>query len=318
MYWSDIRHEVGQLACHGNTALRGGGGLVMWDGNYPTEIAGGGQGVCDHESDNRAVYGNVTASSFKRLALRGVPSPEHPAFSGVAFIITVSKMDYYGQTIASDSSSLMQAKTSLGGARSDDPSVQLQGSTVSDVQLGTATFTFGAQPSFSRVDAFSGIATSQAAMLYFEGTDAEVGGQMLSAVATIPLSQNRSVCPQGYVLSLTGDKASPSRPGQCSVCQPDTYSLHPLAGGSSEHPDPTCLSCPAGGVCRGGKNVTFAVGEWSVVDSVWVLQTCPIGYELTAARDADECENLLYQTQPCKYFFQTLRHDQRKGRPGIL
>ena len=31
---------------------------------------------------------------------------------------------------------------------------------------------------------------------------------MLSAVAAIPLAQNRSGCPQGYVLSLTGDKAS--------------------------------------------------------------------------------------------------------------
>ena len=133
----------------------------------------------------------------------------------------------------------------------------------------------------------------------------------------------RSRCSEIENCTLTG------RPGECSICQPGTYSLHPLAGkplhpkpctlhstpytrhptpytlhpspytlhptphnthpmpytlnpgGSSQYPDPACLPCPAGGFCSGGNNVTFAVGEWGVVESVWVLLTCPIGYACT-------------------------------------
>ena len=251
LYLSGIRHVVGQLECHDNTALLGGGGVLMWDGAFSTEIAGGGKGVCNRESNNHARYGPLLASSFKRLALQGVPSPETLAFAGVAFRTVVSKTDHYNQTIASDSRSLMQVQTSLGGARSVDLSVQLQGFTVLAVQSGTATFEFAVKPTFI-LDAVLGTTRQvRAAMVYFKGTDAEVGGQMLSAVVEISLSQNGSVCPPGYVLSLSGDKEPASRPGQCSLCPAETYSLHPLVGASSTA-DPACLSCPAGTTCPAG------------------------------------------------------------------
>ena len=251
MYLSGIRHVVGHLECHDNTARLGGGGVLMWDGAFSTEIAGGGKDICDHESNNHARYGALLASSFKRLALHGVPSPETLAFAGVAFTVRVLKTDHYNQTIASDSRSLMQAQTSLGGARSVDSSVQLQGITVSAVQSGTATFEFAVKPTFI-LDAVLGTTSLlRVAMVYFEGADDEVGGQMLSAVVEIPLSQNGSVCPQGYVLSLSGDMESASRAGQCSLCPVETYSLHPLVGASSTA-DPACRRCPTGTTCLSG------------------------------------------------------------------
>ena len=119
------------------------------------------------------------------------------------------------------------------------------------MQSGTATFEFAVKPTFI-LDAVLGTTSLlRAAMVYFEGTDSEVGGQMLSAVVEIPLSQNGAVCPPGYVLSLSGDTASASRPGQCSLCPVDTYSLHPLVGASSTA-DPACLSCSAGTTCLSG------------------------------------------------------------------
>ena len=291
LYLSNIQHVVGQLECHDNTALFGGGGFLMWEGAFSTVVAGGGVSICDHGSNNHARYGSTFASSFKRLEVQGLPSPESRASSGVTFPVLVSKTDFYGQIIASDSSSLMQVKTSLGGARSDDPSVQLQGTTVSAVQAGTATFEFAVKPSFSLIDADSGTTNLlRAPMVYFEGTDAEVGGQMLSGVSEIPLSLNGAVCPPGYVLSLSGN-TSASRPGQCSLCQAGTYSLHPLAGRSSGA-DPSCLSCPAGGDClAGGDDVLFPLGTWGVIENTYVLNSCPIGHELTVSLAADECAN---------------------------
>ena len=251
MYLSGIRHVVGQLECHDNTAPLGGGGVLMWEGAFSTEIAGGGKDICDHESNNRAGYGPIFASTYERLELHGVPSLKSLAFAGVALTMRVSKMDHYNQTIASDSSSLMQATTSEGGARSVDPSVQLQGITVSAVQLGTATFEIAVKPTFILDTVLGTTSLLRVAMVYFEGTDAEVGGQMLSAVVEIPLSQNGSVCPQGYVLSLSGDMESASRPGQCSLCPVETYSLHPLVGASSTE-DPACRRCPTGTTCLSG------------------------------------------------------------------
>ena len=45
------------------------------------------------------------------------------------------------------------------------------------------------------------------------------------------------------------------------------------------------MACPSGGVCWGGDDVTFAVGDWSKVDYEWVLGSCPSGYAATTAKD---------------------------------
>ena len=198
IYLSDIRNVVGRLECHQNTALLGGGGVLMWDGDFSTEIADGGSSICVNDSNNRAGYGSVIASSFKLLRISGVPSQQSPAFAGVSFSLLLSKSDHYGQTIASDSSSLVQAKTSLGGALSGDNAVQLLGTIISAFQSGTATFEFSVKPTFSLFDEVSGSTRLlRPVQLYFEGTNAEGGGQMLSDVASIPLSQNEAVCPPG-------------------------------------------------------------------------------------------------------------------------
>jgi len=291
LYVSNIHHVVGKLECHNNTALLGGGGLLMWDGAFVTEVAEGAVSICDVESGDRALYGPVIASSFKSLAFSGGTSLDSLASAGLMFSVVVTKTDYYGQRISSDghqnggSSSLIQAKTSLGGARSLDSSVQLLGTSIAAVLAGRATFVLAVKPTFSLVNASAGTTSLlRAALVYFEGTDAEVGGQMLSAVAEVHLAQDGAVCPRGYVLSLEEGQEAAGRPGQCSVCPVGTYSLHPLAGRSSAA-GPACLSCPAGGVCPGGDSVTFAVGNWSVVNYEWKLESCPSGYAATTAKN---------------------------------
>ncbi|KAJ1483234.1 hypothetical protein T484DRAFT_1801045 [Baffinella frigidus] len=214
-----------------------------------------------------------------------IPGAASLAFAGGTFTVLVTKTDHYGQTIRTDSSSLMQAKTSLAGARSLDASVQLLGTTIAAMLAGTASFNVAVKPSFFLVNASSETTSLlRAANVYFEGTDVEVAGQMLSDVYEISLFQNRVVCPQGYVLSLDAANADGSQPGQCAVCLAGTYSLHPLAGGSATT-GPSCRPCPSGGVCSGGDVVTFAVGNWSVVNSVWQLDSCPSGYAATTSKD---------------------------------
>ena len=49
----------------------------------------------------------------------------------------------------------------------------------------------------------------------------------------------------------------------CVLCAAGKYSLR-------EGPDNECVPCPAGGNCiAGGDEVTFAVGNWSVVDRAY-------------------------------------------------
>ena len=78
-------------------------------------------------------------------------------------------------------------------------------------------------------------------------------------------------CPSGYAATTAKDG--------CVVCPAGKYSLR--EGVSHE-----CLACPAGGDCiAGGDVVTFAAGNWSVVESVWRLQSCPPGYAPNDAGD---------------------------------
>jgi len=296
LYLSSVRHVVGQLECQNNSALRGGGGVLMWDGAFFTEVAKSGVSICDVESDNRALYGNIIASSYKSLALHGVPSAASLAYAGETITVVVTKTDHYNQTIGSDGqtigdpSSLIQAKTSLDGARSLDSSVQLLGTTIAAMLAGTVSFEFAVKPTFSLVNA-SSLTTHLRSrpFVYFEGADVEVGGQMLSDVTEISLLQNGEVCPRGYILSLDAAKDDGSQPGQCAVCLAGTYSLHPLAGGSAGA-DPSCVQCPAGGDCeKGGNQTTFAIGNWTADHFKWALQSCPAGYAPNTGATKDLC-----------------------------
>ena len=83
-----------------------------------------------------------------------------------------------------------------------------------------------------------------------------------------------AACPAGTYSTATGASNSTT----CTPCLAGSYSLITGAGFD-------CTVCPAGGHCPGGDVVTFAVGNWSVVDDKWVLGSCPSGHEAGTGYD---------------------------------
>ena len=85
-------------------------------------------------------------------------------------------------------------------------------------------------------------------------------------------------CPSGYIFTTSSD--------DCVLCAAGFYSLGVRTSITS------CVPCPAGGDClAGGDNVVFPLGTWGVVADAYVLESCPIGYELSTSAAVDECEN---------------------------
>ena len=83
-------------------------------------------------------------------------------------------------------------------------------------------------------------------------------------------------CPSGHVISINMDG--------CVRCGAGFYSLGVRTSTTS------CLPCPAGGNClAGGDDVLFPLGTWEVFKDTYVLQSCPLGHELTASIGSDEC-----------------------------
>jgi hypothetical protein len=120
--------------------------------------------------------------------------------------------------------------------------------------------------------------------LYLKGADIATGKVMQTNVYSVHLASGyQPVCPPGFVLSL--DVAAGPRPGSCTPCRPGSYSIRPLAP-APRSTDPSCLNCPAGGDCSaGGDVVSFVKGNWSIMGSIYVLTSCPIGHKVvTRAR----------------------------------
>ena len=103
------------------------------------------------------------------------------------------------------------------------------------------------------------------------------GGDVVTfAVGIWSIVNNRWVldgCPSGYAVTTASAK------DECVRCEAKKYSLR-------EGLDFGCDSCPAGGECPGGDVVTFAVGNWSIVNYEWHLDSCPSGYAPNDAGDA--------------------------------
>eukprot|EP00961_Rhodomonas_salina_P189445 2555870-Rhodomonas_salina.1 len=109
---------------------------------------------------------------------------------------------------------------------------------------------------------------------------------MRSEVVGLRLHEPSEVCARGAVLELR--PSGVGFEGTCKRCPAGSYSLAPLTGSRSAPEFPACLPCPAGGVCRGGSDVSFALGEWAVEGARFVLRSCPATHERVAASAAGE------------------------------
>ena len=234
--------------------------------------------ICDLTND--AAYGPCIASTYSTLQIFDLPTSERPSFPGLEFQMIVTKEDSYGQTIITDSTSLLQV---FAVREQANQSLSVLGTTVVQMQEGRAVFSISIQPNFMDVSFTHGFTQLQSKpFVYFSGIDSEaiLNLIMRSANVRINIANGSTVCPTGYILNLEDANRVGARRGSCSLCKPGTYSVSPLKGVTSDQ-DPSCLNCPLGGDCSvGGDNVTFAIGEWIVSKGIYKLVQCPAGYGL--------------------------------------
>ena len=251
---------------------------------------------CD--SSNSALFGKCIASGYNKLS---VTIPDFPLYAGVQFNITVTKRDAYGNVILSDSASVLQAILALDRAGGSDQSASIVGSSLAQLSRGVAEFIFAIQPTFSNVDLEQNLVTLNQIYFYLAGSDSQAALSMTSDVMPLNLQQGLKVCPAGYILVLNQPSATEG-PGVCEFCKPGTYSLNPLAhmiGSLSDAPG--CINCPAAGICTaGGSQVQFKVGFWTAVDGVYVLTSCPSGYQLVNSTSGTSKGTFSNDLQDCK------------------
>ena len=247
-------------------------------------------------AENTAVYGACVASAFDRLEILGPSDDSPPLHPGLPFAVSVLKLDAYGQIIATDSVSLIQAVT-VGPGASVDNATAVTGTVVEQLDAGRANFIIGVRPSYKMVDPLHAVTVLlHQPHLQFVGLDAESLTQVASAPLKLSLASGTAVCPAGYVLQRGSPKPGPARTAECFLCEPGTYSTSPLAGNG----DPDCYSCPVSGVCAGGADVQFSVGTWAVVGGVYHLMSCPIGHSLiNSATPGGPFDQSLQQCHAC-------------------
>jgi predicted Zn-ribbon and HTH transcriptional regulator len=204
---------------------------------------------------NLAAYGPCLATTYARLELSGLPSPDSPGFAGVLMELVVLKKDTYGQTVFPDSSSSLQVFSSLNGARgANDASVSFLGSIFSGFENGRAHFSIGVKPTFSSLSELEGrTALLRQPFLYISGTDVATGAAMQTDVLQVHLSTlNRSACRRGSVLVRDSTDTLPT-PGACVLCSPGKYSVKALTG--------VCLVCPPSATCFNGAPPLFGASK---------------------------------------------------------
>ena len=96
-----------------NAAPSDGGGILFWQGIFPLENC---QNHDINVSCNREIYkqtalfGSCIASEYKTLLVSNAPNFTYP---GILFSLSISKIDAYNQTIASDSSLIVKVVSSI-------------------------------------------------------------------------------------------------------------------------------------------------------------------------------------------------------------
>ena len=272
-----------------NSAPSGGGGVIFLKGQGMKQVPClGSEQICNEiywGKYNTAKYGPCLATEFSNLWINLIDDVVMPGFD---FSISVFKRDSFNQTIMSDSVSVLNIYTSLNSTYQENQNVVIQGTLSVQLHQGQAEFRISLKPTFSIISFDKGITKLQdIPTTFFKGLDYQTNPNlnMISDPIQINTSFGRNVCPTGYILSLESNGLWFR--GACKQCDAGTYSLDPLAPNpdvDNEFLDfrkPSCLSCPAGGDCREGKsNVSFAHGHWIVRDGMYILQSCPNGFQL--------------------------------------
>ena len=287
------------LSCSGNKAVSGGGGILFWGGTSAPWYEN--QRMSDTVPNgsfcgarNVASYGNCIATPYSMLLLHNLPSKVHP---GLPFAVTVSKQDAYNQTITSDSSTVLQILSKqVGDPSGDENASVLSGMYLAALKNGVGSFYVSVTPSYANIDASKNFAPPlRQPLIFVKGFDEQTDLAISSPSISLEIPVDASVCPPGYTLSLTPWTSSNTlatatnstntqkiRQGTCLLCPRGTYSLSPLFAVTSQ--DPSCLQCPAGGICNGGLEVQFPVGHWNIRGGIYVLTSCPSGHQLVDSR----------------------------------
>ena len=240
--------------------------------------------MCDET--NLAAYGPCIASTYGFLDVFDVPTVANPMFPGINFQLGVIKKDAYDQTIITDSSSLIQVFAYETNTNQVNRTISVLGVTIVQLEMGVGLFSISIKPNFQEVSFSKSLSTVHGLIrVYFSGMDSEAVLNRMMHSTTIPVAfaNGSDVCPVGYILDL--DKvvhagSDGSRSGTCTFCKPGTYSISPLKGAILNQ-DPSCLNCPIGGKCvLGGSNVTFAIGNWIAFFGLYLLVSCPRGFQL--------------------------------------
>ena len=294
---------------NGNTALRGGGGVLFWqDSVFPLPINDRQNCHIHCEEENFAVCGSCLASNYKFIEILNVPKT---VYAGLEFSFLVIKRDAYNQTIASDSASLLQVYPFLDEGPTSDQSFDILGTSVVQLKSGEALISIAIKPTFSEISTFDGTVSNgtvsirrirRMPVIYLKGGDSQTNPSsvMKSRTFEITPSVGRNVCPRGYVLSLD-NMNDMNGSGTCELCKPGTYSLDPLAAAPGYLMNgPACLNCPAGGNCiKGGCTVEFTIGTWIFSDGMYVLKSCPANFKLINSTSTGTFSHDEQMCSPC-------------------
>ena len=311
-----------------NLAIAGGGGAMFWQGNlYPSHNSSCPATAIDmiHECveyspsfscswrtcnttalsfelssncslHNLALYGPCIASDYKLLSQ---PRIQEAIFPGLPFTLVAFKKDAYNQTILSDSDSILQAYLYVNETKKSVQTVAFTGSNLAKYVQGKAVFDLSIRASV--VDNLYNQSALQAQYLVqIEGSDSQTGRMMLSSKMLLALGDKHGICPSGYILEMylglwNGEAA-------CSFCLSGTYSIDPLVSSpDSYNPTPSCIGCPAGGDCsQGGSIVQFQVGKWGILNGIYILQSCPAGYQLINSSSGGSAGLFSNELQQCR------------------
>ena len=193
-------------------AAGGGGGGVLWDGVQPVLVS-------DSEEEDAVIlcsptgkghtasYGPCVASTFHELLL--VMEGKEIA-SGIPFTVRVTKLDFYRQTITTDSSSSLQIRTVKPSAKSG--TAVLMESAVLSLKEGAASTSATVKMLFTKAGKEEAFPAKVEGLVGLEayGVDVSSGKEIKSNV--LEAQPRRSVCPVGHVIKTdaSASLASPS------------------------------------------------------------------------------------------------------------
>jgi hypothetical protein len=223
-------------------------------------------------------------------------------FTGLQFNFTVTKQDAYGNTILSDSSSILESIPALNGSEGVELHTSILGSAVSKMSGGVALFQFAVKTTFSNINyGQQTVSLVGPIFLKIKGQDIASGVQMELGLVPVHVQQGTGVCPRGFIF-VPDKEGKVISSAVCSLCGPGSYSLSPLAQSPDSLIDaPSCLSCPAGCYCAlGGADITCKSGLWEAIQGVFRLMSCPAGFQLVNSTDGTSKGKFSSVLQQCK------------------